>query len=347
MASSRPNPDWQCDKTVVECNDFLLNNPLMADVFFLVGDEQRRIPAHKYVLASRSSVFYAMLLHGGLAADDEKDIKVPDVTPAGFLNTLEFLYTEKTSLQEDTVLDTIYAGKKYVVPALVRHCNEYLKTVLKPDIACLLLLEEGRLIDDEEVIKICWDVIDQRTEEVFQSKSFLEISPNLLLSILERETLSCREVVLFRAALAWANAECVRKGELALPQDLRKVLGPALFAVRFPTMTQDEFAKHVASSGVLDVVEVRDIFIKSSVEKKPLLMFPVKPRMRQTPDLSLSHALLAKEITLETFSAMANSSLQKRRGEPQKKQPGAFINKIFQIVQQGKTEGMGERQDPR
>ena len=52
--------------------------------------------------------------------------------------------------------DTIYDGKKYVVPALLRQCNEYLKTVLKPDIACLLLLEEGRLIDDEEVIKMCW-----------------------------------------------------------------------------------------------------------------------------------------------------------------------------------------------
>ena len=71
----------------------------------------------------------------------------------------------------------------------------------------------------------------------------------------------------------------------------------------------------------------------------------------QKPDLSLSHALLAKETTLETFSAMASSSLEKRKGEPQKTRTSAVINKIFQIVklrvQQGKTEGLGERQDPR
>ena len=217
MACIRPDRDWQADKTLAESTGYLFNNPLMADVFFLVGEEQLRIPAHKVILASRSSVLYAML-HGVMAAA-EGDIKVPDVSLVGFLNTLEFLYTDKASLKEDTVLDTLYGAKKYLVTALELQCHEYIKTILKPCNVCCVLLEEGRLIEDEEVIKMCWDIIDEGTEEVFQSKSFLEVSPALLLSLLERDTLDCDEVVVFKAASAWASAECARKGEEASPRD--------------------------------------------------------------------------------------------------------------------------------
>ena len=244
MASSRPHPDWQADKTLVKCTGYLfnnlLNNPLMADVFFLVGKEECRIPAHKFILGARSPYLYA-LLHGRMASPENKEIKEPEFTQAGFLNTLQFLYTDMTTLQEDTVLDTLYAAKKYLVPALVRQCYKYIKTVLKPSIACPLLQEAGRLVEDEEIIKRCWDYIDNSTSEVFQSENFLEISHNLLLSILERETLGCSELAVYMAALAWAGAECARRGEEPSPQAVRKVLGPALLAVRFPTMQFDDF----------------------------------------------------------------------------------------------------------
>ena len=48
----------------------MFNNTLMADIYFLVGqaDSARRFPAHKYILATGSTVFYAML-YGGLADD--------------------------------------------------------------------------------------------------------------------------------------------------------------------------------------------------------------------------------------------------------------------------------------
>ena len=80
----------------------MFNNTLLADVWFSVGSEAlmaqltaggsgeqasgqaampKRIPAHKYVLATASTVFYAMF-YGGCAGDREKDlIEVPDVEP--------------------------------------------------------------------------------------------------------------------------------------------------------------------------------------------------------------------------------------------------------------------------
>ncbi len=81
--------NWQADKaTLKERNTFMFKNELLADVYFQVGQlpNQERIPAHKYVLATGSSVFCAML-YGGLANQGEV-INIPDIEPAVFSNLL-------------------------------------------------------------------------------------------------------------------------------------------------------------------------------------------------------------------------------------------------------------------
>lgn len=85
------DPNWQASKpTVRERNAAMFNNDLMADVRFVVGAGQtgaQVVPAHKYVLATGSSVFYAMF-YGGLA-ECKEEIQVPDVEPAAFLTLLK------------------------------------------------------------------------------------------------------------------------------------------------------------------------------------------------------------------------------------------------------------------
>ena len=71
----------------------MCNNALMADVYFNVGadigEEVRQIPAHKYVLSTSSTVFYAMF-YGGLA-EPRDVIDVPDVEPEAFLAMLRYM----------------------------------------------------------------------------------------------------------------------------------------------------------------------------------------------------------------------------------------------------------------
>merc|ERR1719431_110046 len=79
LCVSTQDPNWQSNKNSVrERNSAMFNNSLMADIHFLVGpvSAPRRIPAHRYVLATGSSVFYAML-YGGLADAECEDIAVP------------------------------------------------------------------------------------------------------------------------------------------------------------------------------------------------------------------------------------------------------------------------------
>ena len=68
----------------------MLKNDLLADVYFTVGSDsstQRRIPAHKCILVTGSSVFYAMFC--GSLAEKKKEITIPDVEPHAFINLLK------------------------------------------------------------------------------------------------------------------------------------------------------------------------------------------------------------------------------------------------------------------
>ena len=59
--------------------EVLFNRYFLSDVTFIVGREQKRIPAHKFILSIGSPVFYSML-HGGFATT-QNEIKVPDIEP--------------------------------------------------------------------------------------------------------------------------------------------------------------------------------------------------------------------------------------------------------------------------
>ena len=184
---STQDPNWQSNKhSVRERNSAMFNNSLMADIFFIVGPppSPRRIPAHRYVLATGSTVFYAML-YGGLADKESDEVQVPDVDPDAFLSMLKYLYCDDIHLEPDTVLATLYAAKKYIVPHLARECVRFLETSLTARNACLLL-SQARFFEEPELMQRCWDVIDAQAEIALMSDGFTDIDFNTLLTILKR-----------------------------------------------------------------------------------------------------------------------------------------------------------------
>ncbi|GIY15330.1 hypothetical protein CEXT_813161 [Caerostris extrusa] len=247
---STSDPNWQSNHASVrERNAAMFNNELMSDVHFLVGPKgsAQKIPAHKYVLATGSSVFYAMFF-GGLAENDS-EIEIPDVEPAAFLTLLRFLYCDDINLEADTVLSTLYVAKKYLVPHLARACVAYLETSLTAKNACVLL------------------------------KGFADIDYRTLESILSRETLMIKEYTLFQAALNWSTAECIRQDIEPTIENKRRVLGNAMHLIRIPTMTLEEYANGAAQSGLLTLQETKDIFLHYTANNKPVLPFCTKPRV--------------------------------------------------------------------
>ncbi|XP_020772953.1 BTB/POZ domain-containing protein 6-B [Boleophthalmus pectinirostris] len=274
---------WQCSHpTLRERNALMFNNELMADVHFIVGPpgESQKVPAHKYVLAVGSSVFCAMF-YGDLA-EEESEIQIPDVEPAAFLILLKYLYSDEIDLEADTVLATLYAAKKYIVPALAKACVTFLETSLEAKNACVLL-SQSRLFEEPELTQRCWEVIDAQAELALCSEGFCEIDLQTLEIILQRETLNAKEVVIFDAVLNWASAECKRQGLGPTIRNRREVLGKALFLVRIPTMTLEEFANGAAQSDILTLEETHNVFLWFTAAKKPQLDFPLTPRKGLAP----------------------------------------------------------------
>lgn len=70
-----------------------------------------------------------------------------------------YLYCDEICLEPDTVLATLYAAKKYLVPHLAQQCVKFLEVSLTARNACLLL-SQSRLFEEPELMTRCWEVID-------------------------------------------------------------------------------------------------------------------------------------------------------------------------------------------
>ncbi|RWS16433.1 BTB/POZ domain-containing protein 2-like protein [Dinothrombium tinctorium] len=141
-----------------------------------------------------------------------------------------------------------------------------------------LYTDEARLFDETVLAQMCLDTIDKNTVEALAAEGFLDIDHETLCMVLERDTLRIREVVLFNAVVRWAEAYCVRHNLPNNPENQRNVLGRALYLIRIPLMTVEEFAMDVAQSGILTDREVVNLFLYFIVNPKPSVQFPDAPR---------------------------------------------------------------------
>jgi BTB/POZ domain-containing protein 3/6 len=216
------------------------------------------------------------MFFGGLA-ENKSEISVPDVEPLAFLTMLRYLYCDEIQLEADNVLATLYVAKKYILPHLSRACINFLETSLTAKNSCLLL-SQSRLFEESELMQRCWEVLDAQAELAVKSEGFVDIDMRTFETILARETLNCKEINLFEAALTWAGNACIKSDIEPTSENKRKILGNALFLIRIPTMTLEQFANHVAQIGILTQQETIDIFLHFTAKHKPTLDFPIKPR---------------------------------------------------------------------
>ena len=113
----------------------------MSDVKFVVpassGESKSKkvIPAHKFVLAISSPVFYAMFY--GQMAETKDSIELPDCEYESLLEMFRCLYSDKVNLSGSNVMQVLYLANKYMVPSLAEKCAEYLRRNLK-SIKCVL-----------------------------------------------------------------------------------------------------------------------------------------------------------------------------------------------------------------
>ena len=128
--------NWQTIRpTICERTKFIFNNELLSDVKFVVPashneNESRKsrkcmIPAHKFVLAISSPVFYDMFY--GEMAEAADTVQLPDCDYESLLELFRFQYSDEVNLSGSNVMQVLYLAKKYLVPSLADKCTAYLQ----------------------------------------------------------------------------------------------------------------------------------------------------------------------------------------------------------------------------
>ena len=116
--------NWQTKlSTIVEKTAFIFNKELLSDVKFVVqmstdeSESKKVIPAHKFVLAISSPVFFAMFY--GQMAETKDSIELPDCEYESLLELFRFMYSDNVNLSGSNVMQVLYLANKYMVPLVL------------------------------------------------------------------------------------------------------------------------------------------------------------------------------------------------------------------------------------
>ena len=256
--------NWQTKRqTIKERTTFMFNNELLSDVKFVVpastgeSESKKVIPAHKFVLAISSPVFFAMLC--GQMAESTDSIELPDCEYESLLELFRFMYSDEVNLSGSNVMQVLYLAEKYIVPSLAAKCTKYLQDNLDAsNVFCIL--PHAQKFDYKDLEDRCWEVIEKQTEEAVTSDDFLTLERSLVEAVVKREALRVKEVELFKAVDRWATRESERQGMTPDGNVKRRILGEEIVkAIRFPLMPLEEFASVVFDSYILTIQEVGDM----------------------------------------------------------------------------------------
>ena len=242
--------NWQTKRsTITERTKFIFNNELLSDVKFVVPashnesenrKSQKCIPAHKFILAISSPVFYAMFY--GEMAETADTIQLPDCDYESLLELFRFLYSDEVNLSGSNVMQVLYLAKKYLVPSLADKCTEYLQEHLEAS-NVFSVLPQAQKFEDKDLEERCWEVIEAQTENALTSEEFVTLEKSVVESVVKRERLNVKEVDLFKAVDRWATKEVERQGLTPDGVVKRRILGEqTVKAIRFPVMSQKQFA---------------------------------------------------------------------------------------------------------
>lgn len=238
-----------------------------ADVHFAIGINGRtvaRVPAHKNLLAPHSDVMER--LFGTTSKAKDVDICIVGVTVDAFKEFLKFFYFNGVELMSEHIVDVLYLGQMYHVKVCIAACIEILRNDLGYDSVCTVLALAIHL-DHMELLRICEMRLMLNTRAVLNSTGFLNCQKKTLEHILRIDVLSCSEVELFEACMAWI---CTKSKQNEVTMDLVEThLGKLFYDIRFASMTIQQFCQLSAKYNQVlrhDFETITNIIVRSEVE---------------------------------------------------------------------------------
>ncbi|KAJ3643693.1 hypothetical protein Zmor_026389 [Zophobas morio] len=215
-------------------NDFasLYLSEKLSDIILIV--DNKRIFAHKVILAARSFYFENLLYEDGQEIEQTELTISLNTSTDSFLDVLKFLYTGTITITPsnlDPTLDLIGLAHQCTLTDLEVAIGQKIKPLLSHNNICSVL-NTANLYNLVELRNACHVFMDQQASEILNNDCFKHLSQNSLIKLLERDTFFAPEIEIFERVAQWCQVnvhaadlvvKCVRLSWLSVVEIVSKV----------------------------------------------------------------------------------------------------------------------------
>ncbi|KAJ8281321.1 hypothetical protein GJAV_G00066170 [Gymnothorax javanicus] len=249
-----------------------LRHKQLCDVVLLAGE--RRIPAHRLVLSSVSDYFAAMFTSDVREAKQE-EVKMEGVDPDALWALVQYAYTGRLELREDTIESLLSASCLLQLSAVIQACCGFLIKQLHPS-NCLGIRSFADAQGCQDLHRVAHEYTMEHFLEVMQNQEFLLLPPAEIQKLLSSDDMNVPdEETVFDALLSWVRHDSA----------VRRLHLPVLLAhIRLPLLAPQFLADLESNPFLRECVECQRLVMEAMKyhllpERRPLLQSPrTRPR---------------------------------------------------------------------
>ncbi|KAJ8410982.1 hypothetical protein AAFF_G00180170 [Aldrovandia affinis] len=249
-----------------------LRHKQLCDVILLVGE--RRIPAHRLVLSSVSDYFAAMFTSDVREAKQE-EVKMEGVDPDALWALVQYAYTGRLELREDTIENLLSASCLLQLSAVVHACCGFLIKQLHPS-NCLGIRSFADAQGCLDLHRVAHNYTMEHFLEVIKNQEFLLLPPGEIQKLLSSDDMNVPdEETVQGALLGWVEHDGAARQQ-HLPQ--------LLAHIRLPLLAPQFLADMESNPLLRESVECQRLVMEAMKyhllpERRPLLQSPrTRPR---------------------------------------------------------------------
>lgn len=211
----------------------------LCDVVIIAGN--KRIPAHRLVLSAASDYFAAMFTNDVREAKME-EIVMKDVDPESLVAIVNYAYTGKIGLQEDTVESLLSTACLLQLSEVVEACCSFLMKQLHPS-NCIGIRQFAEIQGCTDLYKVANNYVMENFVQVIQNQEYLLLPSDEVCRLLASDDLNVPdEETIFHALMMWTKHDNTNR---------KRYLAKLLSHIKLPLMSPQFIADHVESNSVL------------------------------------------------------------------------------------------------
>ncbi|XP_062333766.1 kelch-like protein 5 isoform X1 [Osmerus eperlanus] len=249
-----------------------LHTQQLCDVTLVARD--RRIPAHRLVLSSVSDYFAAMFTSDVREAKQE-EVKMEGVDPDALWALVQYAYTGRVELREDTIESLLSASCLLQLSSVVQACCSFLTKQLHPS-NCLGICSYADAQGCSQLQHAAYVYTMEHFVEVVAGQEFLLLPLEEMERLLSSDDMNVPdEETVVTALLGWVRHDCPSRQQYL----------PSLLAhIRLPLLKPQFLADLESVSLLRDSVECQRLLMEGMKyhllpQRRPLLQSPrTRPR---------------------------------------------------------------------